>query len=592
MAEGGEVGGEAEAEPEEPMATNDLGVTLALLEADRAEAAAGLKGEAAAFLADQRKLIGHQLHHLIVQFKLLRLKLLGERLRLALQGLSLVFVAVVLLIFGRLVFDAMNDHSLVIQGFSTAPALEAQGFSGHALAEDLMHRVSAIRQTANDNSFDSSEEVHGQEVDDLKVEIPGAGISLDAIEAFIRRTMGHQVPVNGDLRVAPDGKAVMTIYVGSGEPVRVEATDNDMDHLAQQAAERVFQRFDPENYVVYLLGLPRRHADALAAAHGFVAVAAPDKRSDSYSLLANTMANKASAEPFARLATELDPAFVYAWYERTADAIVLGHDEDALAGARKLVVLRREDQPERVRRGAGFAGIQLFGRRYIALETADYRTFLKLTGDLDHTDGFDTLAGKALNLARGRALLHDDTGARAALARAALVGGGDPDTVDTVTFLVDMTAGRWLQARATMDGALARRQARLATLETDDEKAGLQTRMDRVFHPWHALAVVHTGDAAAAWNEISATPLDCYLCLYLRGTVAALKGDADYAHWFDLAVRQNPDIPFAYQAWGEALVLRGDKAGARLRFEQAAQKAPQWADPRQSLKALGVDAGG
>jgi len=589
VAEGIEGGAESEVEPEEPMATNDLGVTLALLEADRAEGAAQLKKEAAAFLADQRKLISHQLHHLVVQFKLLKLKVLGERLRLALQGLSIAFVTVILVIFGRLVFDAMNDHSLTIQGFSTTPALEAQGFSAHALAEDLMHRVNAIRQVADDHSFDYSGEVHGQEAEELKVEIPGAGISLDAIESFIRRSMGHQVPVNGDLRLDADGKAVMTIYVGTGDPIRVEAAGNNMEHLAQEAAERVFQRFDPENYCVYLEVSPHRHAEALAAARNYVAVAKAEQRTDTYSLLANSMADKARAEPYARLATELDPTFIYAWFERTSDADTLGHDEEALAAARRILTLRRQDQPERVRRATGFDYIQQYARRRVALETADYRTYETLIDGTARTQSYETLAGKALSLARVRALTHDDAGARAALARAALVGNADPDEMDTVTFLVDSMAGRWPQARATMEGALGRSQASLPSLDTDDEKAGLQTQMDRFYHPWHALAVAHTGDAAAAWAEISATPLDCYLCLYLRGSVAAIKGDADYGRWFYMAVRQNPDIPFAYKAWGEALLMRGDKAGARLRFEQAAQIAPRWADPRESLKALSVN---
>jgi tetratricopeptide (TPR) repeat protein len=40
-----------------------------------------------------------------------------------------------------------------------------------------------------------------------------------------------------------------------------------------------------------------------------------------------------------------------------------------------------------------------------------------------------------------------------------------------------------------------------------------------------------------------------------------------------------PDLPAAYDAWGEALARHGDLAGAIGKFELAHARGPHWADP-------------
>jgi tetratricopeptide (TPR) repeat protein len=89
-----------------------------------------------------------------------------------------------------------------------------------------------------------------------------------------------------------------------------------------------------------------------------------------------------------------------------------------------------------------------------------------------------------------------------------------------------------------------------------------------------------TGDMAGAEALVGTTPLDCYVCVRMRGKIAAAGRDWPTAeHWFAEAVRQGPSIPMAYSDWGEMLLAKGDPAGAIAKFDLAHQKGPRFADP-------------
>jgi tetratricopeptide (TPR) repeat protein len=98
--------------------------------------------------------------------------------------------------------------------------------------------------------------------------------------------------------------------------------------------------------------------------------------------------------------------------------------------------------------------------------------------------------------------------------------------------------------------------------------------------PLVALAMAKTGDVAGAEALISATPLDCYLCVRVRGQIAAIHGDSPSAErWFAEAVRQAPSIPFAYSEWGNMELSKGDTKSALTKFAGAHLRGPHFADP-------------
>jgi tetratricopeptide (TPR) repeat protein len=84
----------------------------------------------------------------------------------------------------------------------------------------------------------------------------------------------------------------------------------------------------------------------------------------------------------------------------------------------------------------------------------------------------------------------------------------------------------------------------------------------------------------AAHAVIDRTPLDCYLCLRVRGKIDVQEQRwPGAAYWFARATRLAPSIPFAYLDWGAMLMAKGDLDDAIAKFSLAHDKAPHFADP-------------
>ena len=99
--------------------------------------------------------------------------------------------------------------------------------------------------------------------------------------------------------------------------------------------------------------------------------------------------------------------------------------------------------------------------------------------------------------------------------------------------------------------------------------------------PWLALAEAKTGDVNAARREIAKTPLDCYLCLRVRGQIDSLEKNWNgAAYWFARAVAAAPSISLCLCRLGRRCCSRkGDLDGAIAKFESAHAKGPHFADP-------------
>jgi tetratricopeptide (TPR) repeat protein len=102
----------------------------------------------------------------------------------------------------------------------------------------------------------------------------------------------------------------------------------------------------------------------------------------------------------------------------------------------------------------------------------------------------------------------------------------------------------------------------------------------RYVWPWLAYAEVRSGNLKVGEILIAMTPHDCYVCLEMRGRIAALKGDTSGAQdWFQRAVASAKALPFAYADWGAMLLTRGNFDGAIEKFRQANKYGPHFADP-------------
>jgi tetratricopeptide (TPR) repeat protein len=98
--------------------------------------------------------------------------------------------------------------------------------------------------------------------------------------------------------------------------------------------------------------------------------------------------------------------------------------------------------------------------------------------------------------------------------------------------------------------------------------------------PYFAWALANTGRSADAEALIGKTPLDCDICLRVRGKIASSTRDWRSAeHWFEIVSRRTPSIPFADSEWGAMLLAKGDFDGAIAKFKIANEKGPHFADP-------------
>ncbi len=217
----------------------------------------------------------------------------------------------------------------------------------------------------------------------------------------------------------------------------------------------------------------------------------------------------------------------------------------------------------------------------IAEEVGDFREALAVYEKLANVPDFEgsrsvahimgaATAAIGHNLARSHQLLGANRDADQA-AKATTGYGWQLPNFRFAQFEQFVAVGDWKSARADIEAALATPAA---------TNPGGRASLRAEAWPWLALAEAKTGDLNAARREIGRTPLDCYLCLRVRGQIDSLEKNWNGgAYWFARATATAPSIPFAYADWGAMLLAKGDLDGAIAEFEIAHQKGPHFADP-------------
>jgi len=177
-------GGEA-AEIEAGFATDSAAVGLAL---DRTRARRGKAGDAAAdrFLAAQEGLIADQRHHLREQFRHLRLKHFSERLKVALQLLTVTVGVALVATLGWMALDAARADGVVIKPFTVAPDLARRGVTGEVVASQLLDKLTEITDRAQ--SSGAAGKFGAGWGQNISIQIPETGVSLASSTAGCARS--------------------------------------------------------------------------------------------------------------------------------------------------------------------------------------------------------------------------------------------------------------------------------------------------------------------------------------------------------------------------------------------------------------------
>ncbi|HEX2591007.1 MAG TPA: hypothetical protein VHL34_05905 [Rhizomicrobium sp.] len=526
-----------------------------------------------AYLLEQTRLARLQSEGLIEQnaFELshLRWRRFNDQMKGAMQIMIVVVGAAAVAAMGAAVWSASHADGLVVDTFAVSPSFAQAGMGGDVIADDLTTRVAVVRDFANAHSIAHSKDVKNEHDEEIRVEIPDTGVSLADVMRTLRAALGHERHLSGNLRSLSDGKIALTVSLDGTNAATFTGAPTELDALEQRAAEHVFQRVDPSNYVLYLAGKGRLQ-EGLAAAEYLVRVSdSAPMLSDGYSLWGNqtryTLGDLALTLQRERIAMQLDPKAMAPHMETMFAQAYLGHDEQRLHEARLLPHFRQDEQYA-WSEGEGFKQVVAEGILKSDVLTGDFTAAARA-----HC-GLCTLSDELIQHAEYRARLHDVAQSRALIDQAIATGDVAPADVHRSRYFADVEVGDW---RAAV------RDARAYAAATTMPNTRLQAAAVTVFTlPLLAVALAETGDFKHAHAEIDKTPGDCVPCEVARGDVDAMEGNVrGAAWWFARAVHDAPSIPFADTDWGAMLMRKGDAAGAIAKFAAAHKQGPHFADP-------------
>jgi hypothetical protein len=575
-----EEGFEGTERPEQP---NPTAVAIAL---GRVPPGAGADAtEATAFLRDQRRLINLQAEHLHEQRELvlthLKVRRWKDRLSLALQTLGIGVGAAVVLILIVAAWRAHEDRSLIINAFSVPPELARDGLTGEVVAARFLDRLQALQTaTESDRPANTFENNWGEQI---KLEIPETGLRWGDVEKLLREKLGHVSYVTGEVYKTATGIA-LTAREGDVSPQTFVGSQEDLDLLEQRAAEAVYRITQPYRFSDYL-EQHGRVTDAFNVIADLATNGPPSERPWAYSKWAQfdlmDHADADAARLHARLGFGLSTAAdVDADIALIAAEVWSGHEELALQ-------LSKDLDPKAHRQSAETTAAFFESNSHVSAAW-----LASLRGDLKASAAEWLLVSKArdyIGLARlARALAatdytldHDPLAAREALAPLQPTDDLSFLQTDAVAAFTGLPAFWEAAERGDWTTALADARAADAWLEEHKTRLKVATLMQRVWmRPLAALAQAKSGDFAGAEALIATTPEDCYLCVRVRGQIAAAKHDWAVAErWFGEAAAQSPSLPFAYTEWGAERLSKGDPDGAIVEFARAHQAGPHFADP-------------
>ena len=533
------------------------------------------------YVEKQSKLVDVQIRHLDEERRLAieaaKRKRYGDRIRNGLLTGAAGIACSVVVGFAIMVWDAAHDTGLVIESFAVPPDLAQNGMTGQVVANQLLDEIADIQISADTPRPAASYASNWG--NDLKVEIPETGVSIGELDRFLRDKLGHITRINGAIHRSSDGLTVVA-RAGDVSNIAIAGREQDLDALLRQTAEVIYSRTQPYRYAVWLTRHDRLD-EAIQVMRRLLSVGDSTDRLFALSGLGSFATNAPEARSLLRFALQLQPTFIQPWVDLAHVEEQSGHDEAALAAAKKATELL----------GSGSAAAQI-SREWLLGDVHNARAVAQtLLGDyLAAAAEMDAWADQAPQpvrrlLARRRnavALVqaHDlgpgilGFGITSTTWDAPLVGGANGDRTYVLSVLIAVEQGDWSQ--------VVKEAERLKALHLPP---GTQQTFPALLDPTLAEAYARTGRSPEADTLLNTIPLDVYDGWRARGRIAALRNDyANAEHAFAEAIRQAPSIPRAYKDWGDLLVSQGDATGAIAKYTEANKRGSQWADP---LKAWG-----
>ena len=542
--------------------------------------------EAAAFLREQRELAALQVRY----FDDDRLQANeGVKLRRAMDWMKLAMqVAITLLLLtagvllGRLVWNAAHDHGLVIEGFTVPPDLATTRIDGNQLAAIVADKIAAIE--AGSHSFRAEDTFSTDWGNDIKLDVPGTGLSLGELDRTLRRQLGHQTRISGTLY--HDGGALkLSLHIGGETTVAVAGDDRHLDALSQKAAEALVGQVQPYRYSKYL-EFNDRFSEAMAVARASAETGSNYEKAWALAQISNLLSKYDIPACIAagQRAIRTDQSIGLAYLNTSNCEALSGHPQNMLALLTRSVQLLSRDNAGLseigVTTGQGNASV-------VAMLRNDSNLALSVLRQQTGPTYRNTNSTVPVESAAAFAAMHDLAASRR------VPDAGTDASAMTGLFVSDIYRSPQYDRAADVGdwpAALAAAQVQLAIIAEEPEGPELaRYARDRFIRPHIARALTEMGKLSEARVIVAALPADCYLCQRTRGIVAGVEGDLPAANAaFTAAIAANPKIANADFEWGQMLLAHGDLNGAAVHLSRAAAVAPHWADPRKYLGDLAM----
>jgi len=509
----------------------------------------------------------------------LRVRHISDVLKLSFElALALIFAALVACI-GGVVWTAAHDDGLVIEAFKVPSDMAARGLTGDVVASQLLDRLTDLQaQTDSARAPNSYSSDWGK---DIKIDIPNTGISIGEAYRYLADWLGHQTHITGEIYRTASGITLTTRVSGSGG-IALNGSEDKLNNIVGDAAERIYRVTQPYRYAVYELSHGHL-AEADSVLQDLALNGSPSEKPWAYALWLYLPLNRddiADALDRAHKAIELAPNLALAQINAAQVEADAGHDEQELVDIESIAKSFAGDGARLVTEKAAIV-TALQGEAASDEELGDFRGTIAKYAEIQGAPDFVGSHWASYYMqSNAAAHLHDVPAARrylgaytdAELPHLSSTGvGWNNVNYYYPQFAQAAELGQWAAARRDIEQVLAAPEAR-----------GVESRITvrTQTWPWLALAEAHLGDADAANALIGKTPLDCYLCLRTRGNIDALQENWTGGNrWFAQAVALAPSIPFAYAEWGRMLLLAGKYDAAVAKFQIANQKGPHFGDP-------------
>ena len=529
------------------------------------------------------------------QNRLIGWQIARERTSVALRLLGVVTGAVAAIALVAYAWQASQADGLVVEPLLTPPQLAARGLTGPVVARQVLDRIAELDR---ETDYYRSVRVSDGWSQSASIPIPQTNFSLDDVDRALKRWLGRQTYISGEVILAGD-RATLVLRTTAGRAIAVEGPAADLRALAAQGAEAVFADARPlqfgwrliragryaegQSYYERVLERATRAEDRALAHRGLAA--------------ANLMQGHVRAAAAERAASQAaSPKVRWDVGNISHMQFRLGHAEAGLAAA--------------------LAGADATPSRDVSPETQQLMVALNRTHALEARG--DTLA--ALRAGADIFDVH-------------IAGDLSADNRNIKTALLiklhETSLARRIVPTILFGSTDAYRRARIRAsfapdiAEAEEDWAGLLVGLERqpigaamiadepVYFARRVRALTGLGRLAEANALAAQLPLDCQPCAMVRGGLAEAEGRTRVAdHWFWQAIKMAPSLPFADEAWGrlklargdidgalvsarashrkttgfadavelwaEALAVKGDAAGAAAKFAEAAKLAPRW----------------